>query len=209
MSTAPRGPARSYDLNNLAFPRVVLATLNLPDLSSDVRTWGELQNYVRANIRNLQAGTYEKVQMLQVHYAEAGPQVPLVPPAGETPATSTSMQATKARGRGNQVLGRGKGKAERRESGRARGGKATRSTTYSEPTPVVQQSEGLATLAKPSRYLPPAPPVYEQALSVAQEPAPSRVRRASAPSGRPSRECRLIRISPPRRGSVVLNVVPG
>lgn len=211
----PLGTAHNYNLDNLPFPRVLLGPLELPMLSSEVRTWGELLTYVRANSWNLPKGTCELVLDLKIQYANAGPAVPLVPPAGTPPAIATSTPGMPTRGRGKRGSRRAGGRAWRQASVGAQGSGSMRSTTPSKPTPVTQQSEGLAQVALPSRRVLPAPPVYEHALSVPQEPMPSRGRQVAAPSAPsassqiPARSSSLIRLSPPRKGSVVLNVVPG
>lgn len=202
MSTPPKVPTRQYNLDNLAFPRVILASLDLPMLSSEVRTWGELRDYIRANSWNLPAGTYEDVQEFQIQYAAAGPAVPLVPPATSTPTTQ-------ARGRGNRGSGRARGRAGRRGNIGARGGGSPRFTTPGEPTPVTQQSEGLSQVGIPSRRVPPAPPVYGHDWSDSREPESSRARHVSAPSQQPSRASSISRVTPPRGGTVVLTFVPG
>lgn len=213
MSTSPTGPSQNYNLDNLAFPRVILASLELPMLSSEVRTWGELLVYVRANSWNLPAGTYEDVQALKIQYAMAGPAVPLVPPAGTTLTTATStptMQARgRGRGRGNRGSGRAGGRVGRQGNFEARGGGSPQSTTPIYPTPVAKQSEGLSQVALPSRRFTSASPVHEYATSVPPEPGSSRTRQASEPAQKPSQPSSLIRVSPSRRGSVVLNVIPG
>lgn len=202
MPTPPKVSARQYNLDNLAFPRVILASLELPTLSSEVRTWGELRDYIRANSWNLPAGTYEHVQEFQIQYAAAGPAVPLVPPATSTPVTQ-------ARGRRNRGSGRARGRAGRRGNVGARGGGSPRFTTSSEPTPVTQQSEGLSQVGLPSRRVLPAPRVYEHDWSDPQEPESSRARHVPAPPRQPSRVSGTSRVSPPRRGTVVLTFVPG
>lgn len=206
MSTSPRGPAQNYNLDDLAFPRVILATLAMPMLSSEVRTWGELREYARANSWNLPADTYEQVQALQIQYTEAGPAVPLVPPDH---TAANRAPATQARGRSSRGSVRARGGAERRRKFGARGGGSSRSTTPSEPTPVAQQSAGLSQVALPSRHVPSVSHVYEHSSSVLQEPGHSRALQASAPSRQPSRASGLNRASPPRKGNVVLTVIPG
>ena len=195
MSTSPKGPAQKYDLNDLAFPRVILATLAMPMLSSEIRTWGELREYARANSWNLPPDTYEQVQALQIQYTEAGPAVPLVPP------DHTAANLAPAR--------RARGSAERRRKFGARGGGSSRSSTASEPTPVAQQSAGLSQVALPSRHAPSVSQVYEHSSSIQQEPGHSRALPASAPSQQPSRASGSNRASPPRKGNVVLTVIPG
>lgn len=200
MSTSPKGPAQNYNLNDLAFPRVILATLAMPMLSSEVRTWGELREYAKANSRNLPADTYEQVQALQIQYTEAGPAVQLVPP---DQTVANRAPATQARGRSSRGSVRARSSAGRRRKFETRGGGPSRSTTASEPTPVAQQSAGLSQVALPSRHVPSVSQVYEHYSSVLQEPGLSRALQASAPLQQPSRASALNRPSPPRKGNVV------
>lgn len=213
MSTSPTGPSHNYKLDNLAFPRVILASLGLSMLSSEVRTWEELLVYVRANSWNLPAGTYEHVQALKIQYAMAGPAVPLVPPAGTTQTTTTSTPTMQARGRdrgrGNRGFGQARGRAGRQGNFEARGGGSPRYNTPIYPTPVAQQSEGLSQVALPSRRFTPATPVYESAMRIPPKPGSSRTRQASEPAQKPSQPSGSIGVSSSRRGSVVLSVIPG
>lgn len=174
-------------------------------LSSEVRTWGELRNYIKANSGNLQPGAYERVQELEIQYAEAGPAVPIVPPVPRADITQAAA-TSRTRGRGLQRV---RGRAGRRGYMVTPGGVLPRSTTPQKPTPVAQQSEGLSQVALPDRRVPPAPLVYENARSVLEAPESSRASQESAPSQQLSHVSGSSRFSPPRRGSVVLRVVPG
>lgn len=66
-------PMPAYNLDDFAFPTFVPRTLNLANLTQDVRTWRELSDYVRANIKVLPPYTLERTLSLQADYSQAGP----------------------------------------------------------------------------------------------------------------------------------------
>ena len=212
MSSSPKDLAHEYKVNNLvnlAFPRVMLASLDLPELSSEVRTWGELRSFIRANSSNLPKNTYEVLEQLEIKYAEDRLAVPLVPPASSTQDVATSAPATKARGKGKRGSGRAKGKAGRQGNVRGRGGGSPKSVKPGKPTPVAQQSEGLSQVALPSRRTLQTPSFYgSSSWGESQKPKSSRAHPATTPSQQPLRAWGKNPVSP-RRGTVVLTVVPG
>lgn len=65
-------PMVTYNLDDLAFPKFVLRTLKIT-VPLDVRTWRELTDYVRANLRILPPLTLESVLKIQTDYSNAGP----------------------------------------------------------------------------------------------------------------------------------------
>ncbi len=117
----------TYNLDDFAFPTVVPRTLGLPILSPDVRTWRELSDYVRANLRTLPSDMLERTLNLQAEYAKAGPAFRPVPPT-RPPAAGIKATRGKVTMRGKTVH---------------RGVSATPTRTSTQ-VPGAAQSQGLA-----------------------------------------------------------------
>lgn len=128
----------SYNLDDFAFPTFVPRALQLTNLSQDVRTWRELSDFVRANLRALPPYTLERALSLQADYANAGP------------AQRTNIPAMIPTISHGPVRGGGKG----------RGGSTHRVAPTVTPTktninvPGAAQSQGLAQIAIGPREFP-------------------------------------------------------
>ena len=122
-------PMASYNLDDFALPHFVLRTLDLT-VPPDVRTWRELADYVRANLRILPPLTLEKILKLQTDYSNAGP------------AERTSIPAMIPTIKHAPIRG-----------GKSRGGTTHRGAVTATPTktninvPGAAQSQGLAQIA--------------------------------------------------------------
>ena len=122
-------PMATYNLDDFALPHFVLKTLDLT-VPPDVRTWRELADYVRANLRILPPFTLEKILKIQADYSNAGP------------AERTSIPAMIPTIKHAPIRG-----------GKSRGGTTRRGAVTATPTktninvPGAAQSQGLAQIA--------------------------------------------------------------
>lgn len=89
----------TYNLDDFAFPTFVPRALGLANLTQDVRTWRELSDYIRANLRKLPPYTLERALSLQADYTKAGPAERLATPAITLTANPVVVQGGKGRGR--------------------------------------------------------------------------------------------------------------
>lgn len=129
-------PAATYNLDDFALPNFVLRTLDLI-VPPDVRTWRELADYVRANLRFLPPFMLERILKLQADYSNAGPAE-----RTSVPAMTPTIKHAAVRG------------------GKGRGGTTHRGAVTATPTktninvPGAAQSQGLAQIAIGTREFP-------------------------------------------------------
>lgn len=130
-------PMVTYNLDDLAFPTFVLRTLKII-VPTDVRTWRELTDYVRANLRILPPLTLESILKIQTDYSNAGPAE-----RTRVPAMIPTVKHVPVRG------GKGRGGTTHR------GAVTATSTNPNINVPGAAQSQGLAQIATAPRESPP------------------------------------------------------
>lgn len=129
-------PMVTYNLDDLALPKFVLRTLKIT-VPPEVRTWRELTDYVRANLRILPPLTLESVLKIQTDYSNAGPAE-----RTRVPAMIPTIKHVPVRG------GKGRGGTTHR------GAVTATSTNPNMNVPGAAQSQGLAQIATVPRDSP-------------------------------------------------------
>lgn len=133
-------PAATYNLDDFALPNFALKTLELTNVPPDVRTWRELADYVRANLRILPPLMLERTLKLQADYSSAGPAERTSIPAMTPTIKHATVRASK--GRVGPTL---------------RGAVNVTPTKTNRNVPGAAQSQGLAQIAIGPRECPPDP----------------------------------------------------
>lgn len=129
----------AYNLDDFAFPTFVPKALEIENLTSDVRTWRELIDYVKANSRILSSTLLKRTLILQADYAKAGPTQRTNIPAMTPIINHASVRGGKGKGRGGTTH---------------HGAHAATPTKTNINVPGAAQSQGLAKIAIGPREFP-------------------------------------------------------
>lgn len=158
-------PAATYNLDDFALPNFALKTLELTNVPPDVRTWRELADYVRANLRILPPLMLERTLKLQADYSSAGPAERTSIPAMTPTIKYATIRGSK--GRVGTTL---------------RGAVNVTPTKTNRNVPGAAQSQGLAQIAIGPRETPPDPWRKEAIpANVSVEPSVTREPQLQAP----------------------------